>query len=104
MFLWLPDSELSIVLEPTPIEAALQRSISARWAGARPLLGRFAVPPDFLEAAAQTGRLLVRRGAIAREIEVDGSGRVRGVVWIDQENRTGTSELQLRWFFFAPQR
>ena len=85
---WLPDSELSIVLEPTPIEAALQRSISARWAGARPLLGRFAVPPDFLEAAAKTGRLLVRRGAIAREIEVDGSGRVRGVVWIDQQSRT----------------
>ena len=85
---WLPDSELSIVLEPTPIEAALQRSISARWAGARPLLGRFAVPPDFLEAAAQTGRLLVRRGAIAREIEVDGSGRVRGVVWIDQQSGT----------------
>lgn len=84
----LPDSELSIVLKPTPIEAALQRSISARWAGAHPLLGRFAVPPDFLEAAAQTGRLLIRRGAIAREIEVGDSGRVRGVVWIDQQNRT----------------
>ena len=32
---WLPDSELSIVLEPTPDEAALQASVSARWPGAR---------------------------------------------------------------------
>ena len=85
---WLPDSELRIVLEPTPSEAALQRSISARWHGARPVLGRFAAPVDALEAAARTGRLFIRSGAIAREIEVDGSGRVRGVVWIDQRSRT----------------
>jgi choline dehydrogenase-like flavoprotein len=85
---WLPDSELSIVLEPTPAEAALQRSISARWLGARPLLGRFAAPFDALEAAAQTGRLLIRSGAIARKIEVERSGRVRGVTWIDLRNHT----------------
>jgi choline dehydrogenase-like flavoprotein len=85
---WLPDSELSYVLAPTPAEAALQRSIVARWPGARPVLGRFAAPFDALEAAARTGRLLIRRGAIAREIEVDRSGRVRGIVWIDQRNRT----------------
>jgi choline dehydrogenase-like flavoprotein len=84
----LPDSELSVVLDPTPAEAALQRSISARWAGARPVLGRYGEPFDALEAAAQTGRLLIRSGAIAREIEVDRSGRVRGVVWIDQRNRS----------------
>jgi len=85
---WLPDGELKIVLEPTPGEAALQRSISARWHGARPVLGRFAAPIDALEAAARTGRLSIRSGAIAREIEVDGSDRVRGVVWIDQRSRT----------------
>jgi choline dehydrogenase-like flavoprotein len=85
---WLPDSELSIVLEPTPAEAALQRLISARWPGARPLLGRFAAPFNALEAAAQTGQLSIRSGAIAREIEVERSGRVRGVAWIDQRNRT----------------
>jgi len=85
---WLPDSELGIVLEPTPAEAALQRSISARWPGARPIMGRFAPPLDALECAARTGRLFIRSGAIAREIEVDGSGRVRGVVWIDQRSRT----------------
>ena len=85
---WLPDSELSYVLSPTPAEAALQRAIAARWPGARPVLGRFAAPFDALEAAALTGRLLIRTGAIAREIEVDGSGHVRGVVWIDQQNHS----------------
>jgi choline dehydrogenase-like flavoprotein len=85
---WLPDSELASVLSPTPAEAALQRAITARWPGARPVLGRFAAPFDALEAAALTGRLLIRTGAIAREIEVDGSGHVRGAIWIDQQNRS----------------
>ena len=85
---WLPDSELEHVLNLTPAEAELQRSIAARWPGSRPVLGRFAPPPDNLEAAARTGGLLIRRGAIVREIAVDRSGRVRGVVWIDQQNRT----------------
>jgi len=84
---WQPDSELTYILDPTPVEAALQRSIATRWPGARPMLGRFAPPPDNLEAAARTGRLLIRRGAIVRQIEVDKSGRVRGVIWIDQHTR-----------------
>jgi choline dehydrogenase-like flavoprotein len=86
---WLPDSEISTVLEPTPAEAALQHSIYARWSGARPLLGRFAAPFDALEAAARTGRLLIRAGAIVRKIEVDKSSCVKGVVWIDQLSRSG---------------
>ena len=85
---WLPDSELSMVLEPTPDEAGLQRSITERWPGARPVLGRFAGPFDSLEAAAKTGRLLIRSGAIVREIETDKSGCVRGVIWIDQRSRS----------------
>ncbi len=85
---WLPDSELTCVLEPTPAEAELQRAIAARWPGARPVLGRFAPPIDALEAAARTGRLLIRQGAIVRKIEVDRSGRLRGVVWLDERNCT----------------
>jgi choline dehydrogenase-like flavoprotein len=85
---WLPDSELSCVLRPSPAEAALQQAIAARWPGARPVLGRFAAPLDALEGAAVTGRLWIRTGAIVREIEVDGSGHVAGVIWIDQEDRS----------------
>jgi choline dehydrogenase-like flavoprotein len=85
---WLPDSEIATVLEPTADEAALQRAITERWPDARPLLGRFAAPLDALEAAALTKNLLIRTGAIAREIEVDGLGRVRGAVWVDRQNRT----------------
>ena len=85
---WLPDSELAYSLNPTLAEAALQRAIAGRWPGARPVLGRFAPPLDALEAAAMTGRLLIRTGAIAREIEVDRSGHVLGVVWIDQQTRS----------------
>jgi choline dehydrogenase-like flavoprotein len=85
---WLPDSELAHMLNPGPAEAALQRAIAERWPSARPVLGRFAPPLDALEAAAMTGRLLIRTGAIAREIEVDRSGHVLGVVWIDQQTRS----------------
>src|SRR5258708_841778 len=66
----------------------LQRDIARRWPGARPVLGRFAPPFDALEAAAQTGRLVIRTGAIAREIEVNESGHILGVVWIDQQTRS----------------
>ena len=85
---WLPDSQLSSVLTPTPAEAALQREIVRHWPGARPVLGRFAPPFDALEAAALTGRLAIRTGAIAREIEVNESGHILGVVWIDQQTRS----------------
>ena len=85
---WLPDSEVAYILNPTPAEAALQREIAGRWPGARPVLGRFAPPLDALEASAMTGRLLIRAGAIVREIEVDRSGHVLGVVWIDQQTRS----------------
>jgi choline dehydrogenase-like flavoprotein len=85
---WLPDSEISYVLSPTPAEASMQRLIMERWPGVRPVLGRSAAPFDALEAAALTGNLVIRTGAIVREIEVDGSGNVRGVVWIDHHNRS----------------
>lgn len=82
---WLPDSELARVIEPTPAEAALQRVIATRWPGYRAVVARFAPPLDALEAASRSKRLLVRQAAIVREIEVDSSGRVRGVIWIDHQ-------------------
>src|SRR5262249_30143900 len=85
---WLPNSELSHVVQPTPAEAALQHAIVTRWPSARPVVARFASPFDALEAAARTGRLLIRQDAIVREIQVDRSGRVSGVIWLDQRKRT----------------
>jgi choline dehydrogenase-like flavoprotein len=49
-------------------------------------LTRSAPPPEVLEAAANTGNLLCRQGAIARAIRVDDSGRVRGVAWVDHRS------------------
>jgi choline dehydrogenase-like flavoprotein len=83
---WLPDSTVANVLNPTRSEAALRDRITARWPGARPVLGRYAPPPNTLEAAARTGRLQCRQGAIVREIRVDSSGNVCGVAWIDHQS------------------
>jgi choline dehydrogenase-like flavoprotein len=85
---WLPDSELANVLSPTEPEIALCDRIVDRWPRARPILGRYAPPIASLEAAAETGRLQCRQGAIVREVCVDDSGRVCGVSWID--HKTGT--------------
>ncbi len=87
---WLPDSELTNVLSPAESEIELQDRIVARWPSARPILTRYAPPPDALESAARTGRLRCRQGAIVKEICVDGSGNVSGVVWIDHE--TGSEQ------------
>ncbi|MEJ1963987.1 MAG: FAD-dependent oxidoreductase [Gammaproteobacteria bacterium] len=81
---WQPDSELERVLTPTANERGLMEAITSRWPGARPMLGCFAPPLDSLEAAAATGRLQCRQGAIAKRIDVDSSGRVSGVTWVDQ--------------------
>ena len=85
---WIPDSDLSRVLDPTPSELELKRAINSRWPSAQPLLSRYAPPPAPLEAAARTGRLLCCQNAIVRQIEVDDFGHVRGVVWVDQEDGT----------------
>ena len=87
---WLPDSEIANFLSPTQIEAVLRERIIGRWPGARPILGRYAPPLDALEAAARTGQMHCRQGAIVREIRVNSSGSVRGVVWID--HRTGSEQ------------
>ena len=87
---WLPDSEIANFLSPTQTETVLRERIIGRWPGARPILGRYAPPLDTLEAAARTGQMHCRQGAIVREIRVDSSGSVRGVVWID--HRTGSEQ------------
>jgi choline dehydrogenase-like flavoprotein len=85
---WQPDGDISHELEPTLNEIALTKAINARWPGARPILSRFAPPLEALEGAARTRRLRCREGAIVKQIDVDRSGRVRGVVWFDQQSST----------------
>jgi choline dehydrogenase-like flavoprotein len=83
----LPDSELTELLVPTPAELALKRAIGERWANTSAVLGRYAPPLDAIELAARTGHVMVRQDAIARKIDIDDCGHVRGVTWIDQESR-----------------
>jgi choline dehydrogenase-like flavoprotein len=85
---WLPDSELKNLVSPSQSEVMLRDKIVARWPGVRPIVSRYAPPEETLEEAACTGRLQCRQGAIVREIRVDGSGNVCGVVWIDEETRS----------------
>jgi choline dehydrogenase-like flavoprotein len=80
----VPDSEISEPLVPSPAEKSLCMAICRRWPQARPVLGRYAPPLNSLELAACTGRLSLREGAVARELEVDGSGAVRAVTFVDQ--------------------
>jgi choline dehydrogenase-like flavoprotein len=86
---WTPDSEIANEINPSAAEQDLIETIKARWPMARPMLGRFAQPLDSLDQAAATGKLLLRRGAIAREILTNGKGRATGVAFVD--DATGTT-------------
>ena len=91
-----PDSEIASDIKPTASEQELMDVIALRWPSARAILGRFAQPLDSLEQAAGTGRLLLRQGAIVREIRTDGKGRVSGVTFIDDASgRTQTASAPL---------
>jgi choline dehydrogenase-like flavoprotein len=93
---WLPDSELVAEIPFTPMQSRVSEAIRKRWPNAKPIPGRFAVPPMALEAAAQSGNLLCRQGAIVKRINVDSVGKVTGVVWIDtQTGREEKSEAQI---------
>ncbi len=83
-----PDSEIARVLEPSPDEAQLVGAIRARWPQATPILSRYAPPLDSVAAAAATGRLWCRTGAIVQTVTKDASGRANGVTWYDIEGRS----------------
>lgn len=84
----VPDSVLERVQELAPSETIVREQIADRWPGAHPIVSRYAAPPQWLEEAAKTGRLQCRQGAIVRKIEVDESGHVSGVSWIDHETKS----------------
>jgi len=84
---WVPDSHLAVVREPEPFEQAFMADLKARFPGAKPMLGRYSPPMDALNAAAATGRLKCRQGAIVSQVEVDGAGRACGVAFFDRRVR-----------------
>lgn len=81
---WQPDSLIANALDLTPAETALHAAIRKQWPGAHAMLGRYAPPMPSLDLAAETGRIMVRRGAMVRRIDVDGAGQTTGVSWHDR--------------------
>ncbi len=91
----MPDSVIARELTPSAAENALARTVKARWTDAHVMLGRYAPPLASLDMAAATGRLRVRRGAMARQILVE-NGRAVGVRFHDREaGRTETAKAPL---------
>jgi choline dehydrogenase-like flavoprotein len=78
----LPDSAIARPIEPALAEAELAARIAARWPRAHTVMSRYAPPLASLHAAAASGHLLCRQGALARAVETDGQ-RVCGVSWTD---------------------
>lgn len=82
---WVPSGPMANVLAPSPAEAEAMALVRRRWPAAEAILGRSAPPLPAIDAAAATGRLLCRQGAIVREVEVDAANQVAGVRWYDRE-------------------
>jgi choline dehydrogenase-like flavoprotein len=83
---WIPNSRLAAIRDPSPAEAEFISRIKAAYPAAEIVLGRYAPPYNSLQAAAETGRLLCRQGAVARHIDIDPEGRATGVVFHDRAN------------------
>jgi choline dehydrogenase-like flavoprotein len=84
----VPDSDFTHLLDLTALELVSKQAIVTNWPNAHVVVGRSAPAFNALEAAAKTGRVLIRQGAIVRGIEVDRFGRVTGSIWFDERSRT----------------
>jgi choline dehydrogenase-like flavoprotein len=82
----VPDSRLASTLSPSSAESALIERVRARFPDYQPVLGRFAAPVPALRAAARTGRLLCRTGAVCRHLTFGEGGRIAGVVFYDRRS------------------
>ncbi len=65
---WVPDSHIAFHRKPDAAERDLIDTITTRYSGVVPMLGRFAPPMPALDQAARTGRLSCRTGAIASHV------------------------------------
>lgn len=80
---WIPDGQIAHVLSPSAAEAEITDTVKRRWAGTQPILSRSAPPLSSVDAAAATGRLFCRQGAVVSNLQVDAQGRVLGAKWRD---------------------
>jgi choline dehydrogenase-like flavoprotein len=101
----MPDGRFLPAKPMTRGEEIFKRSVEARWPGRRVIPNRgidvvaspsgwptFTPQGSTLAAAAATGRLTLRTGAIARQVVVDEStGSASGVLWLDRA--TGKEQL-----------
>jgi choline dehydrogenase-like flavoprotein len=79
----LETSRLSEVLEPTAAENAVMNKIRSRWPEARPVIGSYGAPVQWLDLADRTGNLRLHTGAVVRRILKNETGGAAGVEWID---------------------
>lgn len=79
----VPDCLLSVVNTPLPSEEEILNLLSRHLPQIQPILGRYAPPANWMAQAAETGRLTIRTGAVARRVKVDGQQNVSGVEWFD---------------------
>lgn len=77
-----PASLIADRQELHPSEKALFEKLDARWRNVSPMIGQWAAPLDSMGEAAATGRLVLRTGAVVRD--VDASGPDRTVFWFDR--------------------
>jgi choline dehydrogenase-like flavoprotein len=80
---WVPDSLVAEERTADAAEAELMALVRDRYPAITPILGRYAPPMPTLEAAAATGRLNCRTGAICSHVELGASGRAESVVFHD---------------------
>ncbi len=71
----------------TDTETETLRALNSLWPGAVASRGRSAPPLASIDLAERTGHLHLKRGAVTRHIDVDASGRVAGVTWVDRASR-----------------
>ncbi len=75
----------------TSAEAALAAALQERWPDLAPELGRSADWPARLVEEQPADNVQLREGASVKQVDVDASGRLEGVTWIDAETRSEQS-------------
>lgn len=80
-----PDSVVASPVELNADERSLRSMLLKCWPKLDIIPGRYASPFDGVALAAATGRLTLRRGALATRVDVGADGRAGGVHWHDRE-------------------